>query len=331
MCIFRALSPAELENILQSWVTGKESGIWISLDIVLGLLPHLCRDDFKSYMKLGYGQDTVDRGFFVHEKDRKVEAIYLFDRVNAQSACKEGIEVSEPPNIRLWQRFIEIYISNYDCSCETLFIEVFQLHTSLYVTSTLAETIFGTKGSRILLARTLDDLQRQGLLPRPIPKALPEASQPMSSPPPRNRRSMENTPENSGLADDNRDEKLSKEAVHLVSYVGKLWEMTEEHAKRGSIGSLIFEEWLLNVALEDSDLRESFFEHINSPREFALDLAKQWKAAIAPCGSIMPHVLKSRDADKGLLTNDDARTMFARFTSLMQTYEFRCRSRDRPK
>ena len=298
-------------------MAGKDSGIWVSLDIVLGLLPDLCRDDFKSYMKLGYGQHPVERGFFAHEKDRKVEAIYVFDRINAQIAYTQMIQVSEPPNIRLWQRFTEIYQSYFEVDRETFFTEVLQPHTNskVKVTSTLAETLFGTKGSRLLLARTLNDLQSQGLLPRPTPKVLPEASQPMSSPPPRNRRSMGNTPENSGLADDNRDEKLSKEAVHLVSYVGKLWEMTEEQAKRGSIGLLIFEEWLLNVALEDSDLRESFFEHINSPREFALDLAKQWKAAIAPCGSIMPHVLKSRDADKGFLTNDDARTMFARFTS----------------
>ena len=81
--IFRSLSPADLETTLQSWTSGKESGIWVSLDIVLGLLPDQCRDDFKSYMKLGYGKHPVERGFFAHEKDRKVEAIYVFYRINA--------------------------------------------------------------------------------------------------------------------------------------------------------------------------------------------------------------------------------------------------------
>ena len=37
---------ADLETILQFWTSGKESGIWVSLVIVLGFLPALCRDDF---------------------------------------------------------------------------------------------------------------------------------------------------------------------------------------------------------------------------------------------------------------------------------------------
>ena len=232
MCIFRTLSPAELENILQSWVAGKESGIWLSLDIVLALLPDLCRDDFQSYMKLGYGQHPVQRGFFAHEKDRKVEAIYVFDRTNAEIAYHQKIQVSEPPNIRLWQRFSDIYQSYYEAHRETFFTEVLRPHTNtkVKVTSTLAEALFGIKGSRLFLTRTLDALQSQGLLPRPAVKAQPEDSEPMSSPPPRNRRSMGNTPENSGLIDGDRDEKLSKEAAHLVSYVDKLWEMTVERA-----------------------------------------------------------------------------------------------------
>ena len=108
MCILRALSPADLETTLQSWTAGKESGIWVSLDIVLGLLPDLCRDDFKSYMKLGYGKHLVERGFFAHENDRQVLAIYVFDRINAQSSHMETYQVTEPPNIRIWQRFSDI-------------------------------------------------------------------------------------------------------------------------------------------------------------------------------------------------------------------------------
>ena len=113
MCIFRALSPAELENILQSWVPGKESAIWVSLDIVLGLLPELCRDDFKSYMKLGYGQYAVERGFFLHEKDRKVDAIYVFDCAEARVSHAQSKKVSEPPNVRLWLQFLDIFQALY--------------------------------------------------------------------------------------------------------------------------------------------------------------------------------------------------------------------------
>ena len=88
-----------------------------------------------------------------------MEAIFLFDRVNAQIAYKQGCQVSEPPNIRLWERFTEIYISNYDCDREAFFNEVFQPHTNskVKVTSTLAEALFGTKGSRLLLSPMICD------------------------------------------------------------------------------------------------------------------------------------------------------------------------------
>ena len=40
--------------------------MWISLDIVVGLHPELSRDDFKSFMTLGYGLHAVELVFFVH-------------------------------------------------------------------------------------------------------------------------------------------------------------------------------------------------------------------------------------------------------------------------
>ena len=265
-------------------------------------------------MKLGYGQDAMQRGFFAHENRRKVEAIYVFDRDNARIAYEQGVEVSEPPNIRLWLRFSEIFQSCYDVDREAFFAEVFQPHTNtkIKVTSTLADVLFGTKGSRLSLARMLDNLQSQGLIPRPTPKALPFASPPPTLPPRSNRRSM-GTPENSGLEDECRDEKLSKEAVQLVNYVSKLWDITEEQSKRGAIGMLIFEEWLLNEALEDTYLRDAYIEHIEKPREFAIILARQWSTAIAPGGVTIPQVLKSHDAQEGLLSNEDARCMYSRF------------------
>ena len=64
-----------------------------------------------SYMKLVYGKHPVERGFFAHEKDRKVEAIYVFYRINAQSSHMETNQVTEPPNIRIWQRFCDIFFT----------------------------------------------------------------------------------------------------------------------------------------------------------------------------------------------------------------------------
>ena len=93
-CIFRPLSPPDLEAILQSWTAGKDAGIWISIDIVIAFNPSLNSHDFDAYMKLGYGQDALYRGFFAHKNRRKVEAIFLFDRVNAQIAYKQGCQVS---------------------------------------------------------------------------------------------------------------------------------------------------------------------------------------------------------------------------------------------
>lgn len=264
-------------------------------------------------MKLGYGQDALKRGFFAYEKDRKVDSVFVFDRANAEIDHSHGIKLSEPPNVRLWQRFLDIFQKLYEVDREAFFTEVFKENLSNErVVTTLAETLFGTKGSRLILARTLDDLLVHGLIPRPTPKAPHAASSPMSSPPPRpNRRSMGSTPEES--INEDRDETLSKEAIQIVKYVEKLWDMTEEHAKRGAIGMLIFEEWLLNDALEDTDLREAFINQIDSPREFARILAQRWSNAVAPGGFTMPQVLKSHDAHFGLLSNDDARCMYSRF------------------
>lgn len=122
MCIFRSLSTADLENILQSWTSGKESGIWISVDIVIGLLPALSLIDFTSYMKLGYGQDALKRGFFAYEKDRKVDSVFVFDRANAEIDHSHGIKLSEPPNVRLWQRFLDIFQKLYEVDREAFLL-----------------------------------------------------------------------------------------------------------------------------------------------------------------------------------------------------------------
>ena len=78
-------------------------------------------------------------------------------------------QVSEPTNIRIWQRFPDLYHSFYEADRATFYTKVNNNHT-LRVTSTLAETLFSIDGSRLLLPRMLGDLlsQRAILCPSPI-------------------------------------------------------------------------------------------------------------------------------------------------------------------
>ena len=66
----------------------------------------------------------------------------------------------EPPNIRLWLRFSEIFLSSYDVDREGLFTEVFKPHTNtkVNVTSILAESLLAPRENRRMLVRTLDGL-----------------------------------------------------------------------------------------------------------------------------------------------------------------------------
>ena len=67
---------------------------------------------------------------FRHEKDRIIEAIYVFDRTNTQITYEQGLDVPEPPNIRLWLWFSEIFLSSCDVDREGFFTEVFKPHTN---------------------------------------------------------------------------------------------------------------------------------------------------------------------------------------------------------
>ena len=52
----------------------------------------------------------------------------------------------EPPNILLWLRFSDIFLSYHDADSEASITEVFQPHknTKVKVASTLDDTLFGT-------------------------------------------------------------------------------------------------------------------------------------------------------------------------------------------
>ena len=76
MIIFRLLSPADIEKILGSWASGKDSDIIILVGIVVGLSPVQFAIDFTLDMKLNYVLDTFN---FTPEKDGKMTLFfYLF-------------------------------------------------------------------------------------------------------------------------------------------------------------------------------------------------------------------------------------------------------------
>ena len=253
LCNLRVKSPAELEAILQDWPAGKDSGIWLSIEIVLKQCRDLSSEDFKFYMELGYGQDPVFRGFFVHEKRRKVVAIFIFDRSIAQGALASGGSRLDAPNIRLWMQFEGIFVAFYCKDREEFLRRAFEVHTSHEkVQGTLAETLLGVKGSRLTIVATLDRLMRDGLLPQPDPKDKASASAPseqqQSSPTispleKRSRRSLGSlgSPELGGL-EASPSEELSREGAGAIHFVESLFELTEQEAKRGNIAPLTFEE-----------------------------------------------------------------------------------------
>ena len=47
--------------------------------------------------------------FFMHESNKNLDAIYSFDRAEAKPAQVQGKKSSEPPNVPLWQRFLDVF------------------------------------------------------------------------------------------------------------------------------------------------------------------------------------------------------------------------------
>ena len=82
--VFRVLEAADLERKLQAWPDGKESGVWIPLECVILRSPGVTANDFQSYLQKWYAKDPILRGFFLHELRRKVVAVFIFDRYEAQ-------------------------------------------------------------------------------------------------------------------------------------------------------------------------------------------------------------------------------------------------------
>jgi len=123
--------------------------------------------------------------------------------------------------------FKEYFIVHYEKNRAEFFGLIFETHTSNErVRSTLADTLLGVKGSRLIIVSTLDDLCTKGFLPLPTPKA---ASTPSSLPPPSpitpeppRRRSM-GEPTSGGLQDEDECATPSLEQVGVMRSVEDLW------------------------------------------------------------------------------------------------------------
>jgi len=82
--------------------------------------------------------------------EEKWTQFFLFDRAHAQINKSQGINLLEPPNVRLWLRFLDVYVKDFDIDREAFSIDVFKVNlTHERIPYTLAETLFGTKGSRL--------------------------------------------------------------------------------------------------------------------------------------------------------------------------------------
>ena len=147
--------------------------------------------------------------FFVHESNKNLDAIHTFDRAEAKPAQVQGKKSSEPPNVRLWQRFLDVFQQSVWCWLWSLFHWGVQreplsrkndLHISLV--SIWREGQFNISRShswRFAMSRPSSSPNSQSI-------AWSFTCYELSSSSPQ-RRSMGNKPENSGLTDKNREEK----------------------------------------------------------------------------------------------------------------------------
>lgn len=303
--------------MLQSWEDGKQSGVWVSVDIVVARCPGVTAKDFDRYLKDHYGKDPILRGFYLYECQRKAQSVYIFNRQKAQNdvaKCKEN-KVPEFPDVRMWNSFLECFVQNFNADREFFHAEVFQDRLSrLKVGYTWAGALFGIRDSRLALKGVLDDLLKKGLLPRPMAKVAASSSssvQPLPPTPDRRQRRSIGGAENTGLEDESASNDLSREAIGVIECASELWQLTEAEAKKNNFALIAFEEWILEDAIEDKSILEMCCNPDIGPKAFCTELLRRWRNLTADCGDDMPLVFKA-DGERGLLKIEDARVLYRR-------------------
>jgi hypothetical protein len=74
--LHRPLQPAELEDVIQRWIPGREARIWLLIEIVADECPGVELQDFRRYLALSSGQASIDRGFDILTYRSKLTHIY---------------------------------------------------------------------------------------------------------------------------------------------------------------------------------------------------------------------------------------------------------------
>ena len=296
--------------------------MWLSVDIVV----KMCRDvellDFKQYMKLGSGKIPSERGFFLHEIERKLHSIFIFDRPVAKNMLAKGHPLNEAPSIRHWIEFLDIFTANFERNSEEFYRMVFAPRCSrLHVPYTLTSSHFGIESSRITLRQRLNALRAEGLLPTVHPPH--EAPLDVSSPQPSSRetraaRRGSNQFSPSDLQSSDSDtEELSKHVLEVIERVDLLSKISNE----GCIIMTAIEEWIIGTAMCMRSLKESYAN--KNPRAFEIDLTTALKKNLSLLGADFPAVLQADSRNVStespcprphkLLLQSDLSDMFARY------------------
>jgi len=315
--LFRFLGAEVIEQKLQDRKDLVDSSVWVSIDIVLVKCAGLSSKDMNKYLKDFYYEapaEALRRGFYVHEKKKKVHSIYVFDRTKA-------MQPPDAPDIRLWLEFIALYGQYYVANRGTFLNALFEVRKShTQVAYTMADILFGISSSRethSTLYRIIDGLITKGILPTlndsvsaaASPITLPPPS-PSTQPSPRGRRS-DGGPENTGLAEKGFDNELSREARGIIESADRLWRITVEEVKNNNIDLLAFEEWILHEALSNELLVDMCQNTEVGSKAFSLALLQSWRDRIVDCGDVMANVFIA-DGEGGLLKLEDARVLFRR-------------------
>jgi len=223
--------------------------------------PNIEAKDFQGYLRDTEGRLPLDRGFHIYEYGRRIESIFIFDR-------RKFILSSKPPvplPITVWRPFLFIYVENFAKEEAVVrehlaFAPPVSKHVSFTSSSygssleTVASILFPVESA----ALSADDHVEHAITRLkdlsdvlPTPKAANILPTVASQRPTRSSDAADNA---AGL-EDSRGEGDRPERQEAIATASKgLAKTTDE----GDHSSLMIEQWVLSVALEDSSLVDAY-------------------------------------------------------------------------
>jgi hypothetical protein len=329
---FRPLSPEALERVLQQWTQGRESKVWLSIDIVLGHCPEISIDDFKRHAEL-CAKSAQESGFHCYIERRKLHSIFIIDLGQASPSSDRKRKLidaqSSPVDIRTWKQFLDLYRSKFEVDSELFLGAVFEPRECWLrrEKTSLAESVFGITESRLSLTKILRNLASGGLLPQPEPgskfvggEAEPVAGRGEQSPPARATRLSSSKDDLMDGLEEGADDSVSlRVARGLISSCDDLCKISDG----GNIYMLLVEEIVLSDFLHNEKLVSASREQ--PERVFETMLADALKQNLEALGPDFPAILLSEasksteapaalGASARLLRHSELRLMFMRYT-----------------